>query len=201
MMRRFLILIFAFLAVPTVASAQTSPDAAREFVKDLSAQAVVVLSDQSMSLEAREARMRDIVAENVDFRTIGRFVLGDAWKDASNAERDEYLALFRAFLLETYARRFGGYSGQTLRIEEAKPHGEGNAVVQTTILQDGGEDIRVVWLVATVEGALKIRDIVLNGKSMALTQRSDFATIVRREQIGGLLQLLRLRVSKFSAQS
>lgn len=200
-MRRFISLLFAFLALPTVAMAQTSPDDARTFVKQISAKAVVVLSDQSMSLEAREAEMRSIVAENVDFKTIARFVLGDSWKQASEGERTEYLKLFRAFLLETYARRFGGYSGQTLRIDSSKPHGKKSAAVETTILQDGGDNMRVVWLVADVEGEIKIRDIVLNGKSMAVTQRSDFAAIIQRDKIAGLLQLLRLRVSKFSAQS
>lgn len=200
-MRRLIALLFAVLAFPTVAAAQTSPEDARAFVKQISARAVIVLSDQSASLEAREAEMRSIVAENVDFTTIARFVLGESWKTATESERTEYLKLFRAFLLETYARRFGGYSGQTLRIDGAKTHGERSAAVETTILQDGGDDLRVVWLVANVDGEIKIRDIVLNGKSMALTQRSEFAAIIQRDEIGGLLQLLRLRVSKFSAQS
>lgn len=195
-------LLFALLLLlPFAAQAQTDPDEARAFIADLSEQAVEVLRDQSMDLEAREAKLRDLVGNSFNVNVIGRFVLDEYWETATAEERDEYLSLFSDYMLQTYTRRLGGYSGQTLRIDGAQRHRDRDAVVDSTILQDGSDNIGIKWLVRRTSEGLRVLDVIMDGKSLALTQRREFSAILAREEMAGLLQLLRLKVSKYSVES
>ncbi|MDW3207461.1 MAG: ABC transporter substrate-binding protein [Alphaproteobacteria bacterium] len=199
-MPRMIAAIFALFLLPATALAETPPDEAAAFIEGLGDRAVEVLQDQSISLEEREAKLRDIVAGSFEVQEIGRFVLDKAWERASAEERSEYLDLFSNYVLQTYTKRLGGYSGQTLTIEEAKVYRERLALVSTRIVQEGTDDIKIDWLVRKRDNAIRILDVVIDGKSMTLTQKREFASIIAREDIGGLLQLLRLKISKYSAQ-
>lgn len=200
-MPRLLAGLIGFFLIPAIAMAETPPEEASAFIEGLGARAVEVLRNQEISLEEREAQLREIVADSFDVQQIGRFVLDQAWESASEGERNEYLSLFSNYVLQTYTKRLGGYSGQTLRIDESNVYRERLALVKTTIVQDGGDDINVQWLVRKKDDVLRILDVVVDGKSMTLAQKNEFRAIIQREKIGGLIQLLRLKVSKFSAQS
>lgn len=200
-MRRLIFAFFVMLLLPSPALSQTSPDEAAQFISSLSENAVSILRDQSISLDQREQQLRDIVAKSFNVRVIGKYVLGDAWKQTNEDERAEYLNLFSSYVLQTYTQRLGGYSGQTLRVDESKQHREKDALVSTTIVQEGSDSIAVGWLVRKTNDGMRILDVVIDGKSLALAQKKEFQTIVARDKVAGLLQLLRLKVSKFSAQS
>jgi phospholipid transport system substrate-binding protein len=195
------LLITLCLLFPFAAQAQTDPDEARAFIAELSASAVEVLRDQSMDLAAREVRLREIVGDSFSVGVIGRFVLADHWDNATEGEREEYLELFSEYMLQTYTRRLGGYSGQTLQVNGATTHRERDAVVDTTILQDGAENIGIKWLVRQTDAGLRVLDVILDGKSLARTQRREFQNILAREEMAGLLQLLRLKVSQYTVES
>lgn len=200
MLRTAATLLFC-LFLPLSAAAQADPDEARSFITSLGDKAVEILRNQDVSLDAREAELRAVVAESFDVQTIGRFVLGDAWKTASEAERADYLALYEDYTVQTYTQRLGGYSGQTLTIKDAKARNERQVVVDTVIEQDGAEDIPIRWLVLATNDGMRILDVVIDGSSLARAQRKEFAAIVAKQKLGGLLQLMRLQVSKFAAQS
>ena len=200
-MSRLIALVFAFLLFPAVAFAQTAPEQAAAFIENLGQRAVDVLRDQSISLEERESKLRGIVHESFDVEVIGRFVLADFWKTADAEERDEFLSLFSDYVLQTYSQRLGGYSGQTLRIDDSRSHRDKDAVVETTIVQNGSDPTGVSWLVRDTDNGLRILDVIVEGKSLALAQKKEFASILAREKMPGLLQLLRLKTSKYSVQS
>lgn len=200
-MRRLIPFFFALLIVPFQASAQTDPEAAEKFISGLGGKAVEVLRDQSISLAEREQALTEIVANSFDVRLIGKFVLGKAWDGATTEERDEYLDLFSAYVLQSYTQRLGGYSGQELRIDGSREHKNKDAVVSTTILQDGGDPIEVDWLVRDTDNGMRILDVVIGGRSLTLAQKKEFESVIAREKLSGLLQLLRLKVSKYSVQS
>ena len=200
-MSRLIALIFAFLLFPVVAFAQTEPERAAKFIENLGQRAVDVLRDQSITLEERESKLRGIVHESFDVDVIGRFVLAEFWKTSDAEERDEFLTLFSDYVLQTYSQRLGGYSGQTLRIDDSRSHRDKDAVVETTIIQDGTDPTTVSWLVRNTDNGLRILDVIVEGKSLALAQKKEFASILAREKMPGLLQLLRLKTSKYSVQS
>ena len=74
-------------------------------------------------------------------------------------------------------------------------------MVKTNIVQPGGPPIKANWRVRPLNGEYKIIDIMVEGVSMAVTQRSEFNAVVRRQGMRGLLQTLRARTEKFGVAS
>ncbi len=199
---RYLVaLAFLWMANPTVAAATaTSPEEASKFLDTLASYALNVLRSDQLSLEEREAKVRSLLAENFDLPKIGRFVLGKSWREASEEQQKEYQRLFGDFVTQTYAKRLGGYTGEAFKIVKADAYGVNDALVLTEIARPSGPPLKAGWRVTNGDGGLKILDVVVEGVSMAATQRSEFQAVVKNHGLNGLIEMLRLRVDKFSAR-
>ena len=182
------------------AGKQTSPDAAAKFLGKLGNEAIQVLNGTGGSIEAREAQVRQLMSQNFDLQRIGRFVLGQAWNGASEDQRAEYLQLFSEYVLATYSRRLGGYSGEQFRVIKSEPAGKEDVVVFTEIARPSGPPLVCGWRVRETGGSHKILDVMVDGLSMINTQRAEFAAVVQRQGVDGLLEMLRLQVTKFGAR-
>ncbi len=200
-MKRF-VLIFAVIVVAwsgSSAAAETSPDKATAFMGGLSGQALKVLRADGVPLGDKEKQVRSLLAENIDIDQIGRFVLGRALRKASAEHRDQFRILFREFVLRTYARRLGGYSGQAFEIVGARPVGKRDVLVSTRLSRPSGPAIELGWRVRNGPNGHKILDVVVSGVSMAVTQRSEFRSVLSKRGMEGLIELLRVQVSRISA--
>lgn len=187
---------------PLAAAETTSPPLAKQFIQKLGEQAVMLLGDKDIPLAQREAKLRALLRRNFDFRTIGRFVLGRSWRSASPDQRADYLNLFSEFVLRSYSRRFGGHANETFAITSAKRLGRRDAIIVTAIDQATGPTIRAGWRVRNKGGNKhQIIDVMVEKVSMAATQRAVYETIIRKRGLDGLIEMLRARVTKFSAKS
>lgn len=198
------VLLALWLAMPAPAAAEgakTSPEDAARFIDALGAQALSVLSAQDTTLEVREQQVRKLLAENFALEQIGRFVLGQAWRRATPEQQAEYQRLFAEYVLATYSRRLGGYSGETFEIVKAEPVGKRDAVVFTRISRPDAPPLACGWRVRLMNGRHQILDVIVEGISMITAQRSEFASVVKAKGIEGLIENLRLQVTKFSAQA
>jgi phospholipid transport system substrate-binding protein len=176
-----------------------SVNGAAQFIHTLGNQAIGALQSPNLTLAQREAQFRGLLAQGFDLRFIGRFVLGKHWREASPGEKSDYLALFSEYVLQTYSSRLGGYAGETLTVKGARQASEKDIVVQTQIDRPSGPPILAEWRVRVKDGQYRIIDVAVEGISMAVTQRSEFSAVVKRNGIPGLLALLRARTTKISA--
>lgn len=160
----------------------------KNFIDGMAKTAIGFLGEEGLSEEQRKQEFRKLLHGSFDMKTIGRFALGTHWKAATPAQQGEYLKLFEAMVVKVYSQRFSEYNNQALEIGEAAPEGKDVMVTSYIVPQDGGEKVRVDWRVRNQGGAYKIVDVVVEGVSMALTQRSDFASVIQRG--GGNLEVL-----------
>lgn len=174
-----------FVAQPASASAQGSSS---QFIERLGRDAITVLANDGLSQEARLAEFRRLLREGFALEAIGRFVLGRHWTQASPEKRQEFLQAFEDFIVNSYAARLSQYSGETFRIVDERADGERGHAVTTQILRPNAPPIMVQWRVREAEQGPKIVDIVIEGVSLALTQRSEFAAVI--QQNGGRLDPL-----------
>lgn len=183
------------------AHAEASPqqiEGAQQFMQQIADYAIQILRTTNGTLEQREAQFRNLLAQGFDLDFISRFVLGKYWRRSSPEEQADYQALFREYILKTYSRRLGGYSGETFQIRNARPAGKKDVIVSTLIVQPNGPPIAADWRVRVYDNGYRIIDIMVEGVSMAITQRDEFGTVVRAQGMQGLLQALRARTQMFS---
>ena len=201
--RRTLLALAAMALLPRAVAAeagQAQIDGAKAFIANLAEQALAVLRRQDLSLEQRESMFRRLLREGFDMNFIARFVLGRHWREMNVEQQAEYLEVFSEYVLQTYSRRLGGYAGQTFAVTGARPAGKQDVVVQTRIDQPSGAPISADWRVR-VDGGYRIVDIMVEGVSMAVAQRSEFGAVVQRGGVAGLVEALRARTQMMPARA
>lgn len=168
-------------------------EGAKSFINNMAQQGIGFLADQSLSEEQRKAEFRKLLNSSFDMATIGRFALGKNWKTATPAQQAEYQKLFKEMIVEVYSRRFNDYNGQKLEVTGATPDQNGDVVVNSSIIPPNGQTVKVDWRVRNKGNGYKVVDIIVEGVSMALTQRSDFDSVIQRGggNVDVLLQHLR----------
>ncbi len=197
-------------AIAVVAATPAHADVeneARQFIDKLAQATVAVVADQSAPNDVRTERLRGLLERGFDTEVISRFVLGRYWRDASEAQRDRFVALFRDYTVASYARRFETYAGHRLETLTARDQGghrgQIKVLVASRLLRPSGAPVKVDWRVRQTPHGWRIYDVVVEGVSMVLTQRSEFASVIQRSggNIDGLLDQLRDRTAQLSAAS
>lgn len=195
--RLFVFALFGALLFANTGPATAATGAPSAFIRDLGKQAVAVLQSHGKNLDAREAAFRELLAEKFNLTLIGRFSLGRYWRRASAAQRRDYLNLFRKYVLQTYASKLGGYAGEQLIVVSETPlSNKKDFYVKSRIQRPSGPPIKATWRVRVGKDGIRIIDILVEGISMAVTQRDQFAAVVRRNGFEGLLEVLRSRTDK-----
>lgn len=181
------------------AAAQADQAAAVNFMQSLGDRTLAVLRTDPTFGQALP-QLRPLFTQNFDMPTIGRFVLGRYWNQATPSQQTTYTDLFTEMVVRTYTRRFVGYAGQTFQINGSRADGASDVIVQSQINQSGGAPpVAVDWRVRDYGGGShRILDVVIEGVSMAATQRSEFSSIIQRNggSIDALLDLMQNNVNQ-----
>ncbi len=199
-LRRYILFFAIVIAVSGASDAGSATvQGAMQFIHQLGNQAIAALRTPDLSLEQREARFRGLLVAGFDLDLIGRFVIGKYWRLATREQQSDYLALFSEFVVQTYSARLGGYAGETLTVVGARQANDKDVVVRTRIDRPSGPPIVAGWRVRITGERYRIIDVMVEGISMAVTQRSEFAAVIQRNGIEGLLAILRARTTKMPA--
>lgn len=179
------------------ALAATGHPTAAAFIDTLGRRVLEVLNAERLDRPARLERLTTLLDEATDLVLVARLVLGRYWRQASDVQRREYVALFRSLVLKTMADRLETYGGETYQIVGAQPVDDRDTIVSTRIGRPAtGAKIAVDWRVRDEAGRLLLIDIIAEGVSMVVTQRSEAAEIAGRAGIEGLLEEMRQRLAR-----
>jgi phospholipid transport system substrate-binding protein len=140
--------------------------------------------------------------QDFDVPAIARFVLGRYWRLATPAQQQEFVRLFAVYTALAYSNRLAEYTGETLRVTGSRPEPDGPIVTSEIVRPKGAPPTRVDWRLSSADGTYKITDVIVDGISMAVTQRSEFASVIQRHggQVQGLLTLLRQKTEGADAR-
>ncbi len=153
---------------------------AEKFISGVAERGIAFLADESLSDKQREAEFRKLLSNSFDVDAIGRFSMGRYWREATEAERKEYLGLFREMIIKVYSNRFNEYQGQQVLVTGSRAQDESDTIVTSKLVSPDSPEVRVDWRVRSKGGQHKIIDVIVEGVSMALTQRSDFSSVIQR---------------------
>ncbi len=176
---RKLMIVAVLLAGLGVARAD-GPQSPAGFVDSLVSDALVVIKDESLSDQDRQARFEALLQRGFDMPRIARYVLGRYWTAASDDQRQAFAQLFERWVVQTYASRFKGYSGEQVKVTGARDEGQGAVVTTEIVSAAGAPPLKLDWRVGHKDGAYKILDIDVEGVSMALTERDEIAAVIQR---------------------
>lgn len=172
------VLFFTGLSAQSYAA---NEEKASKFVQKIADDGIAFLTDKNLSEDQKREEFRALLTKNFALDSIGKFALGRYWRVASPQEKKEYQALFEKMIVDVYAKRFGDYQDQKIEITGARPDGAKDVIVKSKVVNEKGTDISVDWRVREgSSGQMKVIDVIVEGVSMAVTQRSDFAAVIQR---------------------
>jgi phospholipid transport system substrate-binding protein len=192
--------MLALAPLSGVAAAATEPTGV---VADFGDRTLQMLGDQKLTQPDRESRFGALLDQDFDFQTIARFVLGRYWQTASDDQKQQFAKVFRDYVVLAYANRFNEFSGASFKVTGQRAESETTELVSTQVQRrDGSAPAHVDWRVRKGADGYKITEVIVDGISMSLTHRQEFASIIERNggNIGDLIAQLRQRTGDTAKQ-
>jgi phospholipid transport system substrate-binding protein len=178
---------------PTLAAPTT--DAARTLVESVGAEVIGVLQ-ADITNDEKLKRLVALLEDAIDVDLVARLILGRHWRGASEAQQKDYLELFRAYALDRLASKLHLYKGQQFEVTDSRVADKRDALVTTEILSNDRPPLHVAWRIRERDGGeLVAIDVIVESVSLIITQRSEFASVIERRGLDGLLDELRSRLS------
>ncbi len=174
--------------VNSQSNAEKRVEQSMSFVEGFAREGIAFLENENLSEQEKQKKFRALLQSNFNMKTIARFAMGRYWRQASSEQKDEYFKLFEEMVVNIYSERFSDYQGQEFVVENAHQDGKNDFIVKSSIIPKDGPEIRVDWRVRIKDNKESVVDIIVEGVSMALTQRSDFASVIQRG--GGNVEVL-----------
>jgi phospholipid transport system substrate-binding protein len=124
----------------------------------------------------RASELRRIMENRANLPQIAQFSAGRVWREMTPEQRQRFIDAFSHYVAVIYSRRFDEYAGDPkISVRQAIDAGNKGFLVETPIQQAQGEPIEVAWLVSDQGGKPEIVDLIIEGVSMATTQREEIA--------------------------
>ena len=156
----------------------------------------IVRSETEGSTEAEREQLKAIVGELFDFQRLSRTSLGRYWKERTDAERGEFVGLYRRLIEKNYADP--KLYTKSDKIEYLGAEVEGAEAVLKTMVYYKSEKSTIDYRFHTVDGRWLIYDMVIDDLSIARNNRSQFYKEIRKSSYEGLVQKLKDKLLKES---
>ena len=150
-----------------------------DFVQNLTDDIIENVLVKKMSKEDRLAEFKKEFTAALDLRSIGQFVLGRYWKTSDKKTQDDFLTAFVDFATQSWADKFDLYTGQDIQFTGVRTAAGNQYYVNSQIMNN--PPVEVVWRVREKNGAYRIVDIVVEGVSMAMSYRSEYASFLQQK--------------------
>ena len=186
-------LVLFFLISFAEKSISVEPD---EFVQSIVDKASKVLAN-NLSKEQRIKKLKLIAMESVDIRGIGLYTLGSHRKNLSDNQKKEYNDLFYKYFLKSFSSRLADYTDPKINVLSQEKINEKYTIVSSLLVgTDKRPEVKLDWRVYTKNpNQPLIRDLIIEGLSLARTQKEEFNSIIQSND--GDINTLFLNLTKF----
>ena len=174
-MKKFLILLF-LLNIITINAHSIQPDV---FVQSTVNRASEVLS-KNITKKEKINKLKVIAKDTVDIRGVGFYSLGSARKSLNDSQKTKFLELFEDYFLKSFSSRLSEYSNPKIEVQDKDVLNENYTIVKSILIATSDRpEIKIDWRVYTKnpDNPL-IRDLIIEGLSLARTQKEEFASIL-----------------------
>ena len=150
------------------------------FVQSTVNRASEALNNDS-SKEEKIDKLKQIASETVDINGIGFYTLGSYRKTISKSEINQYEKLFKQYFLKSFASRLAEYSNPEIEVVSKKKLNENYTIVSSILLgTEQRPEVKIDWRIYTKNPQNPmIRDLIIEGLSLARTQKEEFSSIIR----------------------
>ena len=174
----YILVITTLSLFNTISSAYNSDPSI--FISELMDDTNNILSDKNISKIDKNKKIKDIALENIDINALSMYTLGNIRKTLDEDTLKKYKDLFEKYFLKNLTSRLTEYSENNLEIVSADQKSKTYTIVNSKILKTSSQpEIKISWRIYTKDPTKPlIRDLIVEGLSLAKTQKEEFASIL-----------------------
>jgi len=194
-MKKFLLILFLF----SLNNTNVYSIEADVFIQSTVNRAAETLNS-SFTKDQRIEKLKEIAKETVDIKGIGFYSLGNYRKNLSKNQLTNYINIFEEYFLKSFSSRLAEYSNPEIEVNSKKKLNENYTIVSSTLVAtDSRPEVKIEWRVYTKNPEnLLIRDLIIEGLSLARTQKEEFSSIINSND--GKIEALLKNLSDFSSK-
>ena len=179
-MKKFCLILVSLIFFLSISNATNYSSDPEKFISELVEDAISKLSNKKISDEEKSDYIEKIALENVDIQALGLYTLGELRKSADKKAITNYQKSFEKYFLKSLTSRLTDYSTSKFEIvSEDKKSATYTIINSKVIPNDGGPEIKIDWRIYTKDPEKPlIRDLIVEGLSLARTQKEEFASIL-----------------------
>ena len=172
------LLVFILLLVNNSLQAYSSNP--KEFINELVNDAISKLSDKNLTDDQKSKFIENLALENVDINALGLYTLGELRKSSDKDIILKYQQSFEKYFLKSLTSRLTDYSSSKFEIIGADKKSANYTIISSKITPENGDpQIKIDWRIYTKNPEKPlIRDLIVEGLSLARTQKEEFASIL-----------------------
>ena len=146
----------------------------------------------------RQNLVLDVVNEMFDFRNMARSSLGQSWNSITPEEQDKFVDLFKKLVEQRYIGKIDAFDNQKVVYQKQLVKGD-KAMIYTDLI--GKDlDVPIIYKLQNNDGKWLIYDMKIENVSLIVNYRSDFESIIRKEQFAGLIDKMTQQLEKKEAE-
>ena len=179
-MKKAFSIIVLFLLIFQSSFATTYSSDPQTFVQEMVNDAINTLSSKNLTDEEKANFIENLAIDNVDINALGLYTLGELRKSADKGNLEKYQRKFEKYFLKSLTSRLTDYSSNKFEVISSEKKSSNYTIVKSKIAKSENQpEIKIDWRVYTrnPEKPL-IRDLIVEGLSLARTQKEEFASIL-----------------------
>jgi len=170
---------------------------AENFINETTSNAKKIILDKNLNKADKKKQLEKLALDSVDVEGLAKYTLGEERKKLNETQLKEYVNTFKVFFTKNLSSKLTDYSDQKVQVTGSKKISDNYVLVNSKIISEKDkQEILVDWRVFLIDNKLVIRDLVVEGLSLARTQREEFASIVANKGFSGLIQNLKDYIAK-----
>jgi phospholipid transport system substrate-binding protein len=201
-MKKTLIIVIALIFHFNISYADEA--SVRSFINDVANQVIKIASNESASKRQKASGIMNILEANFDVPWMSKFVLGAAYRDLTSDQQQVYTDQYQKYLLYSYLPNLLKYSNETFKIIDIKQTGQYDYTANTQVIRtDGKPPIQISYHIKISKNnpnLYKAIDIVVEGVSALLSERSEFQEIVQQSGVSQLITLIENKNKQFDQE-
>lgn len=190
-MKKILLIAISLIFVLTGNSYASNTHDTGIFVEGVFKDSIKIAKDDDLTEKQREDQLSNLISKSVDTNWIARFVIGKYWRQITEAQKKEFINLYQSYLIKTYVPRFQKYGGGEIKVNKIIKQKERVFFVQAEFDNEEGQAINIDFRIIKKNGELLITDIIAEGVSFIVTQRSEVNSSISNKGFENFLDHLR----------
>ena len=152
----------------------------KDFVEELVNDAIEKLANKDLTKEEKSIFVEEVALNNVDINALGLYTLGELRKSSNEEDLKNYKKTFEKYFLKSLTSRLTDYSSSKFEVIGSDKKSANYTIINSKIIpKDGKPEIKIDWRIYTKNPEKPlIRDLIVEGLSLARTQKEEFSSIL-----------------------